>query len=83
MRRALASRLRPPLGLEVQGILRYGKTGLFLLNAGRMLHFPVAWRFPLPRPKAVKEFVGRRMEYDRSAGLTGLLFACLAVVLEW
>ena len=29
MRRALANRLRSPLGLEVQEILCYGKTGLF------------------------------------------------------
>ena len=29
MRRALANRLGLPLGLEVQGILCYGKMGLF------------------------------------------------------
>jgi hypothetical protein len=31
MRRALANRLGLPLGLEVQGILCYGKMGLFLI----------------------------------------------------
>ena len=37
MRRALANRLGPPLGLEVQGILCYGKTGLFI----RELHMQI------------------------------------------
>ena len=43
MRRALANRLGSPLGLKVQGILCYGKTGLFIVDKRSWLAFMVFW----------------------------------------